>query len=102
MKLDVVALINDATGISEINGRTTRVRKALMDAYGEAPDIRTIQKWVERNSIPGTWSVALVAISAEKTKRKTNISKYLLNGERACSAQNNTTRKDIFGVLPAT
>lgn len=85
--------------MKEFGGPTEAAEKLRAHGY-DVPDL-TVQKWCERNSIPGKRLAALVAILTEQSKGRFDINNYF-SGSKTCThsaKKPNSSGKplDIFG-----
>lgn len=74
MFIDMRRLIHDVGSTRE------HARQKLFDAYGEAPDIGAMDKWVARRSAPGKWVLGLLALTEDK-----NPTNYLISRKKRLS-----------------
>jgi len=55
--------------------------QTVLAQYGFTVSLAAVEKWWQRESVPGTWLPVLIAIKEIETGRPVSVAKYLKAGE---------------------
>lgn len=63
------------------NYHTPQHAQTVLAQYGFTVTLAAVEKWWQRESVPGTWLPVLIAIKEIETGRPVSVAKYLKAGE---------------------
>jgi hypothetical protein len=63
------------------NFHTAQHAKTVLGQYGFSVSLAAVEKWWQRESVPGTWLPVLIAIKEIETAKPVSVAKYLRAGE---------------------
>lgn len=68
----------DVRAIFEEFGGTRPLHETLVERLGDyAPSLDTVRKWLERNSIPGEWLIAVLALREVRASHPVSVLGFL-------------------------
>lgn len=95
---DKLAELRVRSLVSKVFDGPRNLRDALLEVGFAAPELDTVRKWPERDSIPAGWLAAVIYVGTHHPVYRFDVMDFLV-GEHACLKMRSAPTGDSHGIF---